>query len=178
MKKNSFKSNLAYPVIVLVVICLVISSILVYVQGITDPIITKNKAEAAKLARIEVLSDADDFEEVPMDLPEGVMDVYKAKNGAGYVITTKAIGYDSSGIVVMCGIRADGTISKVKNLENNETPGLGSKVKEEPYTSQYDNQDKSLNGVEAIAGVTRSSTAFKKAVDIAFDVFETVKEGK
>ncbi len=178
MKKNSFKNNLAYPVLVIVVICLVISSILVYVQGITDPIITKHKAEAAKAARIEVLSDADDFEKIEMELPEGVIDVYKAKNGAGFVITTKAIGYDSSGLVVMCGIRADGTISKVKNLENSETPGLGSKVKEEPYTSQYDNKDKSLSGVESIAGVTRSSKAFEKAVSIAFDIFETVKEGK
>lgn len=176
--KNSFKNTFCYPIIVLSVICIIISGILAYVQGITDPIIIKQKEETAKAARIEVLPDAEDFVKIDVELPEGGIDAYKATNGVGYVITTKAVGYDSSGLVVMCGIKADGTISKVKNLENNETPGLGSKVKEESYTSQYNDKDKSLSGVESIGGATRSSKAFEKAVTIAFDIFETVKEGE
>ena len=178
MKNNSFKNTFCYPIIVLTVICIVISTILAYVQGVTDPIIIKQKEEAAKAARIEVLPKAEDFIKIDMELPEGAIDAYKSTNGVGYVITTKAVGYDSSGLVVMCGINEDGTISKVKNLENNETPGLGSKVKEDKYTSQYAGKDKSLDGVEAIGGATRSSKAFEKAVNIAFDIFKTVKEGK
>ena len=173
---NVIKDYVA-PIGVLTAICLIISSILVYVFGLTDPIIQKQKAEIANAARIEVLSEADGFEKIEATLPEGGVEVYKATNGAGFVITTKAKGYGGN-LVVMTGIKADGTISKVKNLENAETPGLGSKVKLEPYTSQYTGEDASLANVEAIGGSTISSKAFAKAVNTAFEIYDEVKEAK
>lgn len=169
----NFTKDFVAPIGVLTAICLIISSILVFVQGLTEPLIEKQKIETANKARAEVLAEADNFEMLEIELPAGVVEAYKATNGAGYVITTKSKGYGGD-LVVMVGIKADGTISKVKNLENNETPGLGSKVKEEAYTSQYQSANSTLEGVEAIAGSTISSNAFTRTVKQAFEIYKEV----
>lgn len=75
----------------------------------------------------------------------------------------------------MVGIKEDGTIERIKILANNETPGLGSKVSNEGFVSQFNGMDESLNGFEAIGGATISSNAMKRAMETAFQVYETVK---
>ena len=158
------------PAAVLTVICLVISAALVLTYDTTKPIIEAARAAEADKARTEVLSGGDKFEKVSVSGVEGLVEAYKATNGAGYVITTFAKGYGGP-LNVMTGIKADGTIDNVKLMDNNETPGLGSRTGEADYTSQYKNKDYNLDGVTAISGATISSTAFKSAVQIAFNVY-------
>ena len=55
---------------------------------------------------------------------------------AGYVITTEAKGYGGT-IEVMTGITADGSVSGVVLLSQNETPGLGANATKESFTGQY-----------------------------------------
>lgn len=165
-----FKKDFVAPIGVLTVICLIITSLLVFVQGITAPIIEKQKIETANKARAEVLPESESFEKIEETFPDGVAEVYKSTNDAGYVITTYSKGYGGK-LVVMVGIKNDGTISKVKNLENNETPGLGSKVKEDAYTSQYQGVNSTLEGVDAVSGSTISSNAFARTVKQAFEVY-------
>ncbi|MEA5011643.1 MAG: FMN-binding protein [Angelakisella sp.] len=165
-----FVKEFIVPAAVLTVICLVISAALVLTYDTTKPIIEAARAAEADKARIEVLSTADKFEKVSVSGVEGVVEAYKATNGAGYVITTFAKGYGGP-VNVMTGIKSDGTIDKVKLMENSETPGLGSRVGESEYTSQYSNKDYNLDGVNAITGATISSTAFKTAVGTAFTAY-------
>ena len=61
MKSNTFKEYIQ-PVVVLVVICLVITFALAYVNSITAPIIADNTAKAADEARAELLPAATSFE--------------------------------------------------------------------------------------------------------------------
>lgn len=164
------------PTVVLTVICLIVSFALVFTNSITEPIITERLNAEATAARIELLPEADTFTPVENleNPPEGFVDCYVAKNGAGYVITTKAFGYGGE-ITVMTGIKSDSTISKVKVLNHGETTGIGTRVvDDENYLSTYNGKTGSLEGVTGVAGATVSSKGLRSAVTAAFEVYSAV----
>ncbi len=163
------------PTLVLAVICLVITVLLSVCHEITQPIILEGERKAAEEARTQVLTEADAFEQIEGEFPEGVQEVYAAANGSGYTVTVTSKGYASDPLKVMIGLKADGTIERIKMLANNETPGLGSKVSNEDFTSQFEGMDESMNGFQAIGGATLSSNAMKRAMETAFQVYEIVK---
>lgn len=163
------------PTVVLAVICLVITLLLAISQNITAPIIEENNRRIAEESRAEVLAEADSFEQLQGEFPEGVSDVYAAANGVGYAITVSSKGYSSDPLQVMVGIKEDGTIERIKILANNETPGLGSKVSNDDFVNQFEGMDSSMNGYEAIGGATLSSNAMERAIKTAFEVYDMVK---
>lgn len=168
------------PIAVLAGICLAVTALLAYINMITSPIIAKAEEEAAAQARSEVLSEADGFEKLSVDLPEGVTEAYKASNGSGYVFMLSTKGYGGE-IVLSCGIRSDGTIEKTETLIHSETSGIGSKVvdNESPYRKQYEGKTADdLDSVDAVTGATISSKAYKKAIAAAFEAYDSVKEAK
>ena len=82
----------------------------------------------------------------------------------GFVFKASGKGY-SSVIETLTGMFPDGKISAIKVVSLNETPGLGMRVTENSFTSQFNNQDAlSLSGVQAITGATISSTAVMNSV--------------
>ncbi len=173
--KNAYK-EIIKPVLVLTCICLVVSALLAYVNTVTSPIITEAEQKAAQEAMSEVLSEADSFEQLALDsVPERVNEVYRAKNGSGYVfmLTTKGYGGDMK---LICGIKSDGTIEACKTLSHSETSGLGSKTAEDPYRNQYCGKTAdTLTEVDSISGATISSVAYKNAIDDAFKAFNAAK---
>ncbi len=161
--------------VVLSLICLVVTAALALTNGVTAPISEAAAAERATLARMEVMPDAADFSEVSTDgLESNVVDVYKADNDAGYVITTKVNGYGGD-MTIMCGINNEGLITDTKVMADSETPTLGGKVKLDPYKGQYPGKDATLEGVDTISGSTISSRAYESAIHAAFDAYEQVK---
>ncbi len=89
----------------------------------------------------------------------------------GFVFKASGKGY--SGVIeTLVGMFGDGKISAIKVISSNETPGLGMRVTENSFTSQFNNHDAlSLSGVQAITGATISSSAvinsvIKKAQEI------------
>ena len=161
------------PTVVLTVICLVASAALALTNQITAPLIAQAQEAAAREARLMVLPDADDFTQITDFSTENIIDVYEAKNGAGYAITATAKGY-AGDLQVMIGITSEGTIADTQVMISEETPGLGSRVAEEPYRSQYRGKNASLDGVDMISGSTVSSGAFEAAVNAAFKVYAEV----
>ncbi|MCK9430277.1 MAG: FMN-binding protein, partial [Candidatus Omnitrophica bacterium] len=95
--------------------------------------------------------------------------VFKA-SGKGY----------SSVIETLAGILPDGKINAIKVVSLNETPGLGMRVTEDSFTSQFNNQDAlNLSGVQAIAGATISSRAVvDSVVKRAQELKELIKNEK
>ncbi|MBP0963520.1 MAG: FMN-binding protein [Oscillospiraceae bacterium] len=167
------KKEFILPTLVLSVICVVASAALAFTNQITAPLIAAAQAAAAREARLTVLPEADDFTQISNFTTENVVDVYEANNGAGYAITASAKGY-AGDLQVMVGITADGTIADTQVMISEETPGLGSRVAEEPYRSQFRGKDANLEGVDMISGSTVSSGAFEAAVDAAFKVYAEV----
>lgn len=178
MKKNTF-TEIIKPILVLTGICLVVSALLAYVNTVTSPVIAEAEQKAAQEAMAEVLPEASSFEMISIkDAPDRVNGAYRAENGAGYVfmLTTKGYGGDMK---LICGIKSDGTIEACKTLSHSETSGLGSKTAEDPYKSQYCGKSAdTLNKVDAISGATISSTAYKSAVEDAFEAFNSIKEAE
>jgi electron transport complex protein RnfG len=81
--------------------------------------------------------------------------------GAAFKASGK--GY-SSIIETMVGMLKDGTITAIKVISQNETPGLGARVAEPEFTGQFENI-KDLSGVSAITGATISSRAVINSVE-------------
>ena len=170
------------PVIVLAVICLVMTAVLASVNQITQPVIIEAEKKAAAAARTEVLSEAKEFEKIDTDdieaLPEGVEEAYKGSDDSGYVFIVETKGYGGK-IKFICGIRNDGTMEAVKTLSHTETSGVGTKAVDNgsDYRKNFFGKSREeCAGVDTITGATISSAAFKKAVGIAFDAYDAVKE--
>lgn len=175
--------KLVMPVVVLTVICLVVTGALAAAFQVTDPIVQAAAAKAAEEARTAVLPEGSGFTDVTARyedrLPSRVKEVYAAENGAGYVFSLTTKGYNGD-MKLMVGITSGGTIAGVKALDiSNEDPGMGSRVGDEPFTSQFPGKDAALEGVDTISGSTVSSSSYIAAVKDAFTAFELIagKEG-
>ena len=175
--KSSVKADFVMPIVVLMLICLVMSGLLAGTNFITAPIITAGDAQRAEQARIDVLPAADGFELMDVALPEGstVTEVYEATNGAGYVFMVSTTGYGAKGsLQIICSIDADGKIVDTNTLGHDETPGLGTKVTEDAFRSQFPGKDASMDGVDTISGATISSSAYVNAIKDVFAVYADI----
>lgn len=169
--------------IILPLICVIIAAALAFTDSATAPVIEEREKKAQDAARIELLSEGDSFTEVTLDETKAkelnVVNIYAAENGAGYVVQTTASGYGGP-ITVMTGIRADGTVEKVKVLSSSETPGVGKKTEEESFLGQFADKSGTLavgSEIAAVSGATVSSKAMVAAVNFATAAVELVKGG-
>lgn len=177
MGNSSFKENFA-PTVVLVVICLVATLLLAGTYQVTKPIIEKITKENADAARAEVLTAADGFEPMDIELIEGVTEVYKSTNDTGVVITTSFKGFGGA-VVVMTGIDENGEITGVKVTEAaNETPGLGTKATTPEHLGKFVGQSAITNvdggegtRVDGITGATFTSNAVYNGVHTALEQY-------
>jgi hypothetical protein len=106
------------------------------------------------------------FESVEFDaekLPKTIKEVFKEKNG-GYVFNMETTGY-GAGLLIMCGINADGTFSGVVCLGSSET--LGHK---KTFGANFAGKDAAgVDAVDTISGATKTTGAFKSAVKDALN---------
>ena len=87
-------------------------------------------------------------------------------------------------VKVMAGFNMDGSIRNVVVLEQNETPGLGTKVKDDKFIQQFRGKNpsdfkllvkKDQGDVDALTGATITTRAFTEALQSAFDAFSVYK---
>lgn len=167
---SKFRDGMIGPTVVLLSICFVITFALAGVFNITDPVIRQQEAEAADAARQTVLEAGDTFTKIEgVSLPEGVVDAYQADNGAGYVFTSKARGFDGL-VTYVVGIDSDGKVVGITMFDHSETPGLGTKIGDPAYLEKYYG-DVDPNEVDAITGATRTSESLKNALKQAHEAF-------
>ena len=175
--KSNVKADFVMPIAVLMLICLVMSALLAGTNFITEPIIAAGDAQRAEQARIDVLPEADGFNLMNIAIPEGnsVTEVYEATNGAGYVFMISTTGYGAKGsLQLICSINSEGKIVDTNTLAHDETPGLGTKVTEDAFRSQFPGKDASLSGVDTISGATISSSAYLRAINDVFALYSEI----
>ncbi len=175
-KKESVFAGYVSPILKMLIICMVTSFLLALTNNLTITRIEANAAAETNAAMQELLPDADSFEEVPVTVEApNVISMYKAANGAGYVVTAFGQGYGGR-VPAMVAFGPDGSISGVKFLANSETPGLGNKVSTEPaFAEQFAGlpaQQLALADIDAFTGATISSKAALKAVNAATALYE------
>ena len=159
-------------ILMMTVICAVVSAALVFTYQATKPIIDEAKNAEANAARAVVLPGASGFEEVELSAQiEGAVDAYKETSGKGYVVTASAQGYGGP-VNLMVGFDENGTITGVKMLEHQETPGFGAKLAEDSYGAGYVGKTASdYTEVDGISGASITSKAYKKALGTAFELY-------
>lgn len=157
---------------ILFLVNLVAASILAFTYNITKSKIEEQirlaQAEALKQVMPEEI--ADRLEPVEKD---GVVQYWKAFKGNssqlnGYVFIAKKYGY-SSVIETMVGIKKDGTVTGLRVISQNETPGLGVKIADLSFAKQFINRnvselELSKNNIHAVTGATISSRAFLDSI--------------
>lgn len=159
-----------------------------YVNELTVGPIEKGKIERKVNALKLVLPTFDnnpveDVQLIKSPLAKDSVEVYPAFSNNQFV-GAAIIGSTEKGfsglIKIMVGFKPDGTIQNIVVLEQKETPGLGTKMKDDKYLAQYRDQDPSTynlkvtkdgGDVDALTGATITSRAFGEAVQMAYDEF-------
>ena len=148
---------------ILSLICAVAATLLAGMNSLTKTrIIAQARAEEENSLK-EVVPEATHFEAVKSGNDTLY---YKAHDKGGKLIGVafKASGKGySSTIETMVGARRDGTITAIKILSQNETPGLGARVSENNFTGQFNNKD--IQGLSAVQAITGASISSKAVID-------------
>jgi electron transport complex protein RnfG len=146
---------------ILGLICLIAGGLLAGMNSLTKARILAQTQEEEESSLKEVIPTATHFE--PVKSKEGEVIYYKAHDKEGRLVgvafKTSGKGYSST-VETMVGMKIDGTITTIKILNHNETPGLGARVVEPAFTGQFTNKNiQSLNEIQAVTGATISSKA-------------------
>ena len=155
---------------VLVCICAVVSVLLAVTNAVTAPFIAANEVKKANAALLEVMPDGNSFELLDISsykLPATVREAYKSENG-GYVIKLNTTGY-ASGMVLMCGVSADGKVTGAKLISSNETPAIGGTAANTMAQNVVGKDDKNIDTVDTIGGATKTTAAYRAAVKDALN---------
>ena len=170
-------ASVAKPIIVLVSTCAVTGLLLGGAHELTKPTIEHNREVAAQEMYKELIPEAEGFETCE-NTHEGVTACMKAKGGHGYVIVAQEKGYGGP-VPMAVAFDQQGKISSVKALQNNETPGLGTKVAEASFVDQFagkEAQAMELSDVDAITGATISSKAALGSINDAIGEYQSLDD--
>ncbi len=146
------------------------------VNALTVDRIAENSRAEKAAAIAEIFSG--DIESELFESPiGGIAELYVVKesgNAIGYAAQVEPLGFGGT-MTVMVGVNVDGTLAGVKLVSHSETPGLGSRVGDSVYLSQYIGKGaESLNGgIDIITGSTISSNAILEAVNTALTAHHT-----
>ena len=132
-KQKINMNNIVRFALVLFLVNLVAASILAGVYYVTRPKIETQEKLVREEALKEVMPESvgERLEPVEENKELNYWKVYKGSGSraSGYIFIAKKYGY-SSVIETMVGMKNDGTITGVKIISQNETPGLGAKIVE------------------------------------------------
>ena len=178
--------------LVLLLVTAIAGGILAGVNGVTEPVIAEMERQKTFSAMLEIFTEADDF--LPVDealLAEiasantFVIEVMEAKKGdetIGFAMKAKSGGYGGD-LITQIGINLDGTMAGIKILQQSETPGLGSRIVDDPaFAASFAGKNTASglsavkapsaeNEVMALSGATVSTNGIMVGVNGAVEVF-------
>jgi electron transport complex protein RnfG len=175
--------------LVLTGIGIIAGGLLAMVDGWADPLIAANKKAETEAAIFRVQSEGKSYEA----LANAGFEVYKVKNEkadeVGYTVVYEGNGFQGK-IRLICGLSADlEKILAVEILEQIETPGLGTKVTEAPFTDQFKQLETSPsvnwvkgiepenpNEIQAITGATISSKAVVEIINNGIEQMKKLRD--
>jgi electron transport complex protein RnfG len=159
---------------VLAIICALATASLAVVNSLTKAkIISQAQAEEESGLR-EVLPAGASFQAVRSG--EEVI-YYKAfdKDSKLIGVAFKAAGKGySSTIETIVGMLTDGTITNIKVVAQNETPGLGARVAEADFAGRFSNRN--LPGLKEVQAITGATISSKAVIDSVRRKAEEIKE--
>lgn len=189
-KVKKTASNLVNMVLALVLVTVISAASIAVVHSLTKERIAESKTAKAHNKVKEIVSDIDMNTVEAVILPTNGEDggeplqcypSYKNEELQNVVIKTYSNNGYNGQIWLMAGFMADGTIVNVSVLEQKETPGLGTKITEDKFLSQFKGQNPETfslrvkqdgGDVDAVTAATISSRAFCNALERAYVSFK------
>ena len=151
-----------YPVILVTFIVLVSAVLLSFTYDIT-----KEKIAEQEVAQVRGMLKEMFPNMTSLTLENDIYAVLENDTTIGYGFVAVGKGYGGE-ISILVGLENKTTVKGIVIISQDETPGLGSRVAGEPFTSQFagvDIDDVRLDGeIDAITGSTISSEAIVEAV--------------
>ncbi|HBL85048.1 MAG: hypothetical protein A2Y17_02400 [Clostridiales bacterium GWF2_38_85] len=174
------KESILYTVIVLTVISSGIALLLAIINSVTSPVIAKKNLEEKGNAIQSIYTDYISFESTKTEV-KNAEELYIVSHGdtTDYCVLVSPSGFGGE-IQMMVGVTGDLKISGVEIVSMSETAGVGTKIKNADFLSQFIGLqvNKISTDVDVISGATVSSTAAKVGVETALDaVSEYLKAG-
>jgi electron transport complex protein RnfG len=183
--------NIGMVIAKLVIISIIASALLAAVYVPTQEQVKANAQQARTEALAEIMPSADSFEPVHGESvnAEGEREIlyYRALDSSGNIVGYAffKVQSGSQGQIEVAG-GVDSQFTKVAGmdvLQHSETPGLGAKITEPEFKSQFNGlplDDLNLKNdggqVDAITGATISSRAVVDALDTKIDSIEDAEE--
>ena len=164
------------PTLVLTVICVISSLLLVFAYELTADRIEEQKAQKFNTC-VESLFGKTESRIVSLKCKLDDIETIAVTPDKKTVIQVCSDGYAKDGINILVGIDENGAISGIEFVSLGETPGLGSKVRDEAdFRKQFYGLKHPQNEFDAISGATFSSKGMKHAVDTALNAYNENKE--
>lgn len=186
------KKSMVYPVVFILILTVLLTGILAFLNKKTEPVIAFNSELELKQKILKVFQKYD-----PKMSPEEMSQYFdtivkteNTENGVLYILQDQgkdvayAVPFNGPGlwgsIEGYLGITADfKKTTGIEFIKQDETPGLGGRIAEEPYKAQYKDLDISSarNGqivinrpapggnIDAISGATQTSTFVVKMIN-------------
>jgi len=177
-------------IITLSVIGIITGALLSQISSWAAPKIAKHRKEATEQAIYLVQPKAKDYEKVN-NVDFELYRVFDAqKDTIGYALPYEGNGFQGK-IRLMLGVTKKlNSISGLEILEQLETPGLGSKVSEEPFKKQFSDLNaepevdlvkgvppSKANEIQAITGATISSKSVVKIINDGLAKLRSERDG-
>ncbi|MCF7907645.1 MAG: RnfABCDGE type electron transport complex subunit G [Candidatus Omnitrophica bacterium] len=141
-------------IVVLTLVCIICAFFLALVQGLAEKKIEFNAAKRIKDAISNLAPGYSDIEEIVVE--EDVIYKLKDKSGKsiGYAFSAQGQGYQGKIKILAVANPSLNRLEGIEIVDSLETPGLGAKIQEEPFSGQF----KGLNLGESIQCVKGAST--------------------
>ncbi len=164
------------PTLVLTVICVISAVFLVFAFELTKNRIAEQKEQ--KFAQsVELLFGKTESRLIGTNFGNSEIEAIAVTPEGKTAFQICTDGYSKGGINVLIGIDENGSISGIEFVSLGETPGLGSKVRDEAdFCRQFIGLSEASEDFDAISGATFSSKGMKHAVDTALNVYNENKE--
>jgi electron transport complex protein RnfG len=171
-KREAFKKGLTFTAFLALILFISGTALTITYKLAENKIIQQKKIKIEKMIKGIFL----DMTDYTYDEDKDLYLIYSSGNLIGYAFLAKGRGYGGN-IDVLVGLEDENTIKGVRIVKHSETPGLGARITEEGFLSQFKNigindalLKKEGGRIDAITGSTISSKAVTEAV------YEAAKE--
>ena len=177
------KNSILNMTLTLVIIAVVVSVAMSYVNGITEPLIAQNAEKKLNESLAKVI----DAEEFPVLEENEECVIYEALKGGekvGVCVQNKSAGYGGD-ITLLTGVDLEYKVTGVALLSHSETAGLGANADKDDFKNQFTGKSENIgvvkntpseNDIVAISGATITSKAVTNGVNKAIEIAKEVKE--
>ena len=167
---DEFRDGMYGSVVVLFTICLVITMALAATNEITAPIIEAQRKNAVETVDFAGMPDSASFVKIVNEkLSELAPEAYMTKDKSYFVVRVQSKGFGGR-VTFFVGMDAGGNFTGIKMGENQETPGIGSRIAGADYLAQYLGQN-NPHAVDAVTGATITTRSLWAALTAAKEAY-------